>query len=90
MRAYAVLRYTAGIVNRTRDELETMGRRSRKMFTAHGGFHHKSDVDRLYTQRIVGGRGLTSIEDVGYVLYVKKRSTFLSMLHLVLTNSCRQ
>ena len=34
------------------------------MFTVHGGFHPKSDVDRLYTQRIVGDRGLLSIEDV--------------------------
>ena len=72
---YAVseVRYTAGIVNWIREELETIDRRSRKMFTAHGGFHPKSDVDRLYTQRSVGDRGLMSIEDVGYVWYVKKR-----------------
>ena len=39
------------------------------MFTAHGRFHPKSDVDRFYTRMIVGGRGLMSVE------YVKKSVT---------------
>mgnify|MGYP001792407501 FL=1 len=62
--AVSVVRCTAGIVNWTREELETIDKRSRKMFTAHGRFHPKYDVDRLYTQRIVGDRGNMSIEDL--------------------------
>ena len=29
-----------------------------------GGFHLASDVNRLYTSRTKGGRGITSIEDM--------------------------
>ena len=33
------------------------------LFTIYGALHLKSDVDRLYIPRKVGGRGLISIED---------------------------
>ena len=35
-----------------------------KRFTTYGGFHPKSDVDRLYVERSKGGRGLLSVKDV--------------------------
>jgi hypothetical protein len=62
--AVAVVRYTAGIIKWNEEELEDTDRRTRKLLTLYGGFHPKSDVDRLYVERCEGGRGLISIRDV--------------------------
>ena len=43
-------------------ELKDLDRKSRKTMTMYGGLHPKSDVDRLYVKRKVGGRGLISVE----------------------------
>ncbi len=61
--AVSVLRYGAGILKWTKDELKKMDRKSRKIMTIHGAFHPKSDTDRLYLTREKGGRGLISCED---------------------------
>ena len=45
-----------------KSELQTIDRKTRKLFTIYGALHPKSDVDRLYVPR-KGGRGLISIED---------------------------
>ena len=40
-----------------------MDQRTRKLMTMHKALHLRDDVDRLYTSRKEGGRGLASIED---------------------------
>ncbi|XP_063595812.1 uncharacterized protein LOC134772704 [Penaeus indicus] len=60
--AVSVLRYGAGILKWTVDELKNMDRKSRKIMTMHGAVHPKSDADRLYLTREKGGRGLISCE----------------------------
>ena len=59
----ASVRYSAAIVDWTKEELRQFDRKTRKLLTMHGGFHPKSDVDRLYLPRKLGGRGICSIED---------------------------
>ena len=49
----------------TTEELTSLDRKTRKVLTMHGTFHPKSDVDRLYLHRQLGGRGLISCE--GYL-----------------------
>ena len=46
--AVSVLRYRAGIIRWTKEELKTLDRTTRKVLTINGAFHPKSDVDRLY------------------------------------------
>ena len=43
--------------------MQTIDRRTRKLFTIYVALHPRSDVDRLYISRKEGGRGLISIED---------------------------
>ena len=59
--AVAVMRYGAGIVKWTKEELEKLDRQARKIMTMNGALHPKSDVDRLYVARQRGGRGLQSV-----------------------------
>ena len=60
--AVSVVRYTAGVLDWTKDELEAMDIRTRKILTMNGAFHAKSSVDRLYMKRNVGGRGLIGVQ----------------------------
>ena len=61
--AVATVRYGAGVINWTIEDLERMDRRTRKLLTIHGGLHPRSNVGRLYIPRNLGGRGLTSVRD---------------------------
>ena len=61
--AVSLLRYSAAFISWRKCELQTIGRKTRKLFTIYGGLHPKSDVDRLYIPRKDGGRGLITIED---------------------------
>ena len=61
-RAVSVMRYGAGILKWNADELKSLVRRTKKFMTMHGALHPKSDVDRVYLSREIGGRGLTSYE----------------------------
>ena len=61
--AVSLLRYSAAFICWSKCELQTIDRKTRKLFTMYGGFHPKSDVDRLYVPRKEGGGGLISIED---------------------------
>ena len=61
--AVSLLRYSAAFVSWTKSELQTIDRKSRKLFTIYGTLHLKLDVDRLYIPRKEGRRGLISIED---------------------------
>ena len=60
--ATPVIRYTAGVINWTQEEKSKLDIQTRKLFTMHGAFHPKSNVERLYYPRKQGGRGLISIE----------------------------
>ena len=56
------MRHGAGILRWNTDELKSFDRRTRKSMTMHGALHPKSDVDRIYVSRKMGGRGLVSCE----------------------------
>ena len=60
--AVSVLRYGAGTIRLTKEELKSLDRMTRKVLTMNGTFHPKSDVDRLCVSRVNGGRGLISCE----------------------------
>jgi len=62
-RAVSVVRYGAGIIKWTKNELEEMDRKTRKLMTMYGAQHPKADVDRLYLKRYDGRRGLLGVED---------------------------
>ncbi|XP_063590474.1 uncharacterized protein LOC134767407 [Penaeus indicus] len=59
--AVAVMRYGAGIVKWTKEELKKLDRQTREILTMNGALYPKSDVDRLYVARQRGGRGLQSV-----------------------------
>ena len=61
--AVGVVRYSAGIVDWTMEEIANMDRRTRKILEMNGCLHTRSDVARLYLPRKEGGRGLIGIED---------------------------
>ena len=61
--AVPIIRYGAGILDWTQEEIQTLDRKTRKMLTGAGAHHPRSDVDRLYVDRKEGGRGLISVED---------------------------
>ena len=61
--AVSVLRYSAGIVDWTVEELASMNRRTRKILAMNGCMHTRSNVAILYLPRKEGGRRLISIEE---------------------------
>ena len=75
--AVSVIRYTAGILDWKKVELEALDIKTRKILTINGAFHMRSSKDRLYLKRQEGGRGLMNVEEcvrkeeLGLVEYVK-------------------
>ena len=61
--AVPVIRYTAGVLKWTKEQMRELDRKTRKLLTMYGGLHPKADTDRLYVHRTEGGRGLKGIED---------------------------
>jgi hypothetical protein len=61
--AVALVRYSAGIIEWTQEELKQLDRKTRKHMTMRRMLHPRSNVDRLYLKREEGGRGLIAIED---------------------------
>ena len=59
----SLLRYGEGIVEWTKEDLQKMDRKTRKVMTMNKEFHPKSDTARLYVSRKRGGRGLISCEE---------------------------
>ena len=51
-----MIRYTGGIVDWTRAELEDLDRKTRKLMIAHRALHLQSDIDRLYLPQRIGGK----------------------------------
>ena len=62
--AVPLVRYGAGILNWTAQELKALDTKTRKLMRINGAHHPQGDVDRLYVSRQFGGRGLHSIEEV--------------------------
>ena len=62
--ANPVLTPTFGLLNWTKEELENIYIKTRKLLSLSRSFHVNSDIDRLYCSRNVGGRGLNSIVDI--------------------------
>ncbi|MEM7264392.1 MAG: hypothetical protein AAF370_00395 [Pseudomonadota bacterium] len=60
--AVGIVRYGAGIIAWTKEELKDMDRKTRKILSLNRGFHVRSNVARLYLPRKEGGRGLQGIE----------------------------
>ena len=46
-----LLRYSAAFLDWTKEELQQLNRRTRKLLTMHKGLHRKSNVDGLYISR---------------------------------------
>ena len=61
--AVGVVRYSAGIVDWTMEEVANMDRRTRKIFAMNGCLHTRSNVGRLYQPRKEGGRGPIGIKE---------------------------
>ena len=62
-RAVSIFRYGAGIIKWTKNELEELDRKTRKLMSMYGAQHPKADVDRLHLKRCDDGRGLIGVED---------------------------
>ena len=54
--AAAVVRYSAGVIEWTKMELEEMDRNTRQLLIQYGVVHPRANVLRLYTPRTLGGR----------------------------------
>ena len=59
--AVSAFRYSAGILDWTKEELEEVDRKTRKLLTIYRMHHPRADLDRLYISRALGGRGLMSV-----------------------------
>ena len=58
------MRYSAGLINWTKEELNKLDVGTTKLMCMHRIFSMNSDIDRLYVPRSQGGRGLCSVADV--------------------------
>ena len=59
----SLVRYSAGILKWTKDELKVMDRKTRKIMTINRMYHPQSDTDRLYIPRMKGVQELLSLKD---------------------------
>ena len=60
--ATRVVTYSFNIINWTAEDIKNLDRKTRKLLTKERMHHPKSDVDRIYLPRSLGGRGLIQIE----------------------------
>ena len=58
-----VVKYSAGIVDSTRGNMELLDRKTRKILTCNGLFHPHANVAGLYLKRCEAGRGLISAKN---------------------------
>ena len=58
-----LITYSFGVVNWNEDDLKGYDTQIRKMLNMYRVFELKSDIDRLYLPREMGGRGLLSVWD---------------------------
>ena len=88
----AVLRYSGGILDWNKDEIQNMDRKTRKIMTMNGALHSKTNLARLYLARNEGGRRLRLLEEVvqaeehGLSDYIKDEENGYNKLLKTLTN----
>ena len=58
-----LIRYGAGIIDWTKNEIDEIDRKTRKMLNRYAGLNPRSNLDRLYLKREDGGRGVISVGD---------------------------
>jgi hypothetical protein len=84
--AIPTIRYTAGIVKWTENEIDALDRQTRKMMTQYRMHHPRADCDRIYVEREEGGRGLKGIrdtiknEEARLKQSIRKRNDYLSQI----------
>ena len=61
--AVGIIRYEAGVLDWTKEELKSIDIKTRKLMTMNGSLHPKGNVGRLYFARKEGGRELISCEE---------------------------
>ena len=59
----SLMRYSAGIVEWTKADLDVTDRKTRKCMTMYCMLHARSNISRLYLPRSEGGGGLLSVSD---------------------------
>ena len=62
--AVPVISYTVGILDWTKKEIQDLDITIRKYLAMNRSFHKASDINRLYTERKRGARGLLNLEDM--------------------------
>ena len=63
--AVSIIRYGAGVLDWTREELKSIDINTRKLMTMNGSLHPRGNVGILCLARKEGGRGLISCEECG-------------------------
>ena len=58
-----IIRYGAGLLEWTKEELKSIDIKIRKLITLNGSLHPRENAGRLYLVRKEGGRGLISCEE---------------------------
>ena len=82
--AVSLIRYSAGVLNWTVEELKKMDTSTRKLMTLNRMLHPRANVARLYLPREEGGKGMISVEECirleEYSLsdYIKRRTSKMS------------
>ena len=71
--AEPLVRYSGPFLKWTRNELQQMDQRTRKLMTMHKALHPRNDVDRLCVSRKEGGRRHASIDITTRRQYTKTR-----------------
>ena len=61
--AVPMVTYSFGIINWTKENLKQLNITTRKIMNINRSLNRRSDVDRLYVPRKLGGRGLRNLED---------------------------
>ena len=61
--AVPVITQTFSILDWTKEEVQDLDVKTRKILALTGSYHRNGDVDRLYTSRQTGGRGSKSVYD---------------------------
>ena len=61
--ALGIIRYGAGVLDWTKEELKSIDIKTRNLMTMNGSLHLRENVGRLYLARKEGGRGLISCEE---------------------------
>ena len=61
--AVGIIRYRAGALAWTKEELKSIDIKTRKLMTMNGSLHPRGNVGRLHLARKEGGRGLISCEE---------------------------